>query len=86
MKILYERNFTISRTESGFDKACDSARERALVMLGMDEDGYAEDVEGWNRSTDFIEIVFVSLSIMGDMCGGGYIYSFVCRACRNEEE
>ena len=83
MKVLYKTDFIVSRKESNFDRACEEALKHALIILGADEDGYLKKVEGWERSTDSIEINFIRLSMMGGFMGWSYCYEFVCTVYRS---
>jgi len=49
-------DIVITRTESGFDRACDSAYKTALSRFGINEDGHSNRVTGWERSSCYIEV------------------------------
>ncbi len=83
MKTLHEFEFNINRDEANFDRACDSARQYALTFLDVDEDGNINAIKDSCRSTDYISIVFVSLTMCGGMGGWNYCYAFKCSVERN---
>lgn len=76
MEVLHEFEFFINRREPNFDSACDSAYEYALEKF---RNGYLITV--WDRSTDFIKIVFQSLEMNVKYSRYGGIsctYTFKC--------
>lgn len=62
----------VVREESGFDRACDSAYNRAISIFQIDEDGHSPMV-GWERSDCSVNIEFKGYKRMGR----SHIYSFV---------
>ena len=83
MKTLHKFEFNINRDEANFDRACDSARQYALTNLKVDENGYITAIEDSDRSSDYISITFVSLTMCGGMGGWNYCYSFKCSVERS---
>lgn len=53
-----EAEITVHRTEANFDRACDSAYSMAVGMFGINDDGHSTNVNGWERSASWIEVVF----------------------------
>ena len=56
---LHREHFRVERQEADFDRACDEAWRRYMSIIGMDDDGYATRVDGWERSRDEISVQFV---------------------------
>lgn len=56
----HEAQIIVDREESNFDRACDSAYVMAVGMFGIDEDGHSSRINGWERSSCWIEVVFDS--------------------------
>lgn len=75
----------IDRKETNFDRACDSARSLIIMMLGSDVYGNMNNVDGFNRSTDYIEITFVSYKAVCTMVGISHEYVFSGCVKRNNE-
>ena len=71
---------TIDRSEANFDRASDSAYSMAVGMFGIDEDGHSSNVEGWERSSSWIEVVFDTYLRHGHT----HLYAFV--ACPRKAE
>lgn len=61
----------VSRPESDFDRACDTAFSLAVGQLGMDEDGYVNGVK-----CDGITVKFVSYEHRSSPVGHSHIYVF----------
>lgn len=75
-KILKSEKIVITRREANFDRACDEAYQRAVAMLGIDEDGHANRVKGWERSSCCIRVVFEKYEHIGSMVGHEHNYYF----------
>lgn len=72
----------IGRRDANFDRACDSAQHYARLHFGIDEDGHAERVEGWDRTRCWVEVRFVKLVLSGSDCE----YWFVATVMKTEED
>lgn len=72
----------VTVTESGpyagsFDRACARARGDAVCALGgEDGSGHMLNVNGWDRSSCYIEVIFIGMKMILDMGGVCYVYSF----------
>ena len=66
----------ITRHESGFDRACDSAYDSALMAFGCDEDGHINNVTGSDRSSHGIFVELVGYVHSGGMGGHTHVYEF----------
>lgn len=72
----------VNRDESHFDRACDSAYQRAVLLFGIDENGHSKRVKDWERSCCWIEIEFIRYKRIGsDHC-----YIFMAKTAKNEDE
>jgi len=67
----------IDRNESGFDRAADAAFRMAISKFGIDDDGYTDRVEGWERSKCWVEVEFVRYIRSG--CNHTYTFSAMVR-------
>ncbi len=72
----------VTREESNFDRACDSAYRQALSKFQIDEDGYSQIVQGWEKYTCCIEIEFKNYV----RTGCNHHYTFVAKAVKEEGE
>jgi hypothetical protein len=72
----------ISRLEANFDRACDTAYQRALWHFGIDQDGHSTKVKHWERSCCWIEVDFVTYKRIGSE----HLYFFKISTARNEED
>ena len=82
MKNIGDETFIrITRQESNFDRACDSAYKYALAYFEIDEDGHSRRVKDWERSCCWIEIEFRSYIRMGNE----HHYDFFGRAVKEDE-
>lgn len=66
----------VSRQESNFDRACDSAYQQALVFFEIDKDGHCGKVENYERSNSSVHIRFKSYETSGGMSGIAHNYVF----------
>ncbi len=85
-KILKSEKIVIDRNESNFDRACDEAYNRTVMMLGIDDCGHADKVKGWDRSRCSVRVVFVSYEHYGSMIGHEHRYTFRGEAVRGSCE
>lgn len=81
-QILKSERIVITRQESNFDRACEAAYGRAVATLGIDDDGHAQNVKGWERSSCYIRVVFEHYEHTGSMSGQTYTYVFRCEAVK----
>lgn len=80
-KIGQKEEIRIFRQEAGFDRACEDAYTRALIRFGMDEDGYATRVDGWERTTCSIRLCFTGYA----MHDSNHVYSFLAWVSKEED-
>lgn len=80
------QSFPVVRTETGFDKACDTAYEYALGLFGVDDCGHLTKVPDSVRSTDTIVVQFDNYRHTGCMVGQEYVYTFTTWIERHEDE
>ncbi len=66
----------ITRYDSHFDRACESAAKLAPVIFGIDDCGHSSRVEDWERSSCSIMIEFLKMSFALGMTGAEYTYYF----------
>ena len=85
IRINEKIEFVISRGDSNFDRACDSANMRFFFMLGADDYGHMKNVDGFDRSLDYIEITFISYVAIHSMVEVSHQYKFSGCVKRNEE-
>jgi hypothetical protein len=87
---MYEINekveIVITRNESNFDRACESAWRRAIDTFGIDEFGHSIKVKGFQRSTDYIVTEFKTYKHTASMCGHTYDYIFEAYVASNRED
>lgn len=76
------KEIIVTREEAHFDRACDTAYRLAVGYFGIDEDGHSQRVQGWDRSSSFIEIEFVRYVRMG--CEQVYVFNATAR--KSEED
>lgn len=76
----------ITRYESNFDRACDSALASALSKFGADSDGCLRKVDGFDRSTDTMKVVFVEVEGEVNITGKYYTYRFSASVERNDDD
>lgn len=86
IKIGEEQIIHVSRGESHFDRATETAAARAIGIFGMTSEGHSKNVENWERSCCGIEIRFEGLVLTMGMGGAKYTYTFVAKTTRNEDE
>ena len=67
---------TITRKESGFDRACEEAYDLALITFGYDDYGSLLNVDDSHRSEDSVELKLLAFTISGNMVGVTYFYKF----------
>jgi len=82
LRCLGTQEITVSRSESGFDRACDLAHSLALAKFGIDEYGDAESLPGWDRSDCCIEVELQRYVRVG----GDHVYQFSAKAIKELEE
>ena len=82
MEINKKFSIEIVRSDSNFDKACDSAYAKACIHFGTDEDGYCKFVDDWNRSTDSIMVEFESYNRYTSVVNTEHCYKFTIWASR----
>lgn len=71
------KEFTVvERYRPDFDRVCEEAYQRALVIFDVDDCGNINGVEGSERSCDSLEVEFVKYRHSGDMGGQTYTYYF----------
>ena len=78
-KILKTKEIIIRRSETNFDKACDAAAKMAYGLFDIDECGHSS-IEGWNRSSCYIELKFISYEASFSMVGCLHRYTFEATA------
>jgi hypothetical protein len=66
----------VSRGESDFDRACDSAQYLACGRFGVDDCGHINNVEGAHRSCSSIEVEFKTARLSAGMGGSSWTYVF----------
>lgn len=76
----------VSRCDSHFDRACDSAISLALSHFGADDDGHFSRVVDHCRSTDSVHVAFVRYEVSGGMGGVEHQYSFEAWMSRHEDD
>lgn len=69
-------NVPVYRADANFDRASDAAYQYALMFFEIDEYGNSTKIKNFNRSTDSIEIKFLSYHRIGNMGGQLHIYEF----------
>lgn len=74
-KILKTREIVITRVEANFDRACDSASRLSNDLFDIDDCGHSS-IEGWNRSSCYVELKFISYKANFGMTGGNHQYVF----------
>ena len=82
------KRITVTRKESHFDRACESAYDEALWKFKADEDGNfgGEFRDKFPRSETAMIVEFKNMKIIGGMMGQTYMYTFETHLERNEEE
>lgn len=73
--------FHVVRKEACFDRACDEAWRRAVSIARIDEDGHST-IEGWDRSSSYIEMEFVGYMKQG---ASDNLYTFKVTAKESED-
>ncbi len=73
--------FHVVRHEACFDRACDEAWRRAASIARIDEDGHST-VEGWDRSSSYIEVEFIGYMKQGP---SDNVYTFEVTARESED-
>ena len=71
-KVLFE----ITDTRPDFDLACGFAYDYFISAFDIDDSGNINNVEGALRSSSSLDVEFVTLKILGGMCGVSYNYVF----------
>lgn len=72
----------ITRTESNFDRACDSAYYQAVFHFGINEDGHSTKLSKWERSDSSICVKFISYQRVGNT----HIYKFETTAHKETDD
>lgn len=85
-KILAKTNLTVSRQESGFDRACEMAYHLAIAKFGVDDCGHFDRVDGADRSSCSIVVEFKGYEQHGGMCGQSFYYTFEARVEQHSGE
>jgi hypothetical protein len=85
-KILFEEQFDIIRKESNFDRACEEAYDRAIMLIEIDEDGHSRKIKEWERSSCHISVSFDGYERTGGMGGHTHSYTFLVQAVESEDE
>jgi len=80
------RQIPISRRDAHFDRATEEAYRQACFIVGVDQDGYINNVEGATRSGSTLMVEWKSLHVEGGMGGIRYIYTFDCWVDEIEDE
>lgn len=81
-KTLASKKVTVTRQEANFDRACDEAYDRAVLVFGIDDCGHSAKVKGWDRSSCYVVVTFTSYCQTGGMGGDSYTYEFQAEARR----
>jgi hypothetical protein len=84
-KILKSEKIVVTRKESNFDRACEEAYSRAVMIMGIDDCGHSDRVKGWDRSRCHIQVVFERYEHIGSMVGHEYNYIFRGEAVRGSD-
>lgn len=84
--VLKTEEVVVVRQEASFDRACDEGYSRAVTMLGVDDDGHAKRVKGWERSSCFVRVVFESYTHTGSMGGHEHVYVFRAEAVKGAND
>jgi hypothetical protein len=74
-KIGEKVDIRVERQEANMDRACDEAYRMALIYLGIDDDGYANNVKDAGRDGS-IMLQFVSFIHGASMVGHAFTYHF----------
>lgn len=74
-KILKTKEIIVTRSETNFDKACDTAAKLAYILFDVDDCGHSS-IEGWSRSSCCIELKFISYKAEFGMVGCSHYYTF----------
>lgn len=79
-RLLYPvgKRFTVPITQHdvNFDKACESAYQYAIMFFDVDLYGHFNKVQDSKRSTDSLEVEFLSYRRSGNMGGQTHVYTF----------
>lgn len=78
IKLNIDYPINVTRSETNFDKACDSAYSIAVRMFQIDEDGNSP-IEGWERCCCSIQIEFKGYVRSGCQ----HVYSFTAIAIKH---
>lgn len=78
-KILKTKEIIITRVEANFDRACDAASRLSSDLFDIDDCGHSS-IEGWMRSSCWVEIKFISYEASFSMAGGNHRYVFEATA------
>jgi len=76
---------SVFRDEPNFDRACDNAYKQAIIKFGLDASGYFTRVRDSCRSTDTINVLFVSYHHGASMTGHVCTYIFFAWVSRESE-
>lgn len=80
-KILKNIPIIVCRSESDFNRACDTAYQRAVGELQIDNDGHSP-IKGWSRSACVVRVVFQTYTHTGGMGGHEHVYTFEAQAVK----
>ena len=75
-KINQKINISVPRKEVNFDRACETANIQALCHFGVDQNGHLTNVEGSDRSRDFVVVKFIEYRCSISMVGQEAVYTF----------
>jgi len=77
MRITDVEKFTVSRSESNFDRACESAYGIAIATFEINEAGYSDRADlDFQRTTDELVVRFTGYTYTGSMAGKHHKYEF----------
>ena len=85
-KILKREKIIVTRKESNFERACEEAYSRAVMIMGIDDCGHSDCVKGWDRSSCVIRVVFERYEHTGSMVGHEHNYIFRGEAVKGGDE
>ena len=85
-KVLKSEEIVITRSESHFDRACDAANRRAVMIMGIDDCGHSKKIKGWERSCCSIRVTFKEYQSSSGMGGIEHNYTFLAEAVKFEED
>ena len=71
-----------------FEEGLSRAKDKAIILFGIDEDCHSSKVSEWERSDSSMRVRFVDMAMTGDMMGWNYSMHFEawCIKCVDEDE